>query len=235
MPEPQSEATGPRIVAGVGEAWPTAVPGQRRSDYLSGLCLRLGRRANHQMLAMVASTPRAAAGFAILRERSDIPVTLPGPAGEPSAVIRARPRRVRRSGFRGAHDHVACEEGTPVCRRHIDTSESPMKFDIRGDGGRSVRTGYRCSVRLGQDIGSGLDPRHPSKLKLDLVCGLGEQEDRSSVGENGARAESGREVPPAARKHTDTTHRAGKIRRCRRGWSSPSLGRWTEPGCLASR
>ncbi len=41
-------------------------------DYLSSLCLRLGLRANHQMLAMVASTPKAAAGFTILRERSDM-------------------------------------------------------------------------------------------------------------------------------------------------------------------
>ena len=40
--------------------------------YWSCLCLRLGLRANHQMLAMVASTPKAAAGFAILRERSDM-------------------------------------------------------------------------------------------------------------------------------------------------------------------
>ncbi len=40
--------------------------------YWSGLILRRGRRANHQMLAMVARTPRAAAGLAILRERSDI-------------------------------------------------------------------------------------------------------------------------------------------------------------------
>ena len=40
--------------------------------YWSSLCLRLGLKANHQMLAMVASTPRAAAGFAILRERSDM-------------------------------------------------------------------------------------------------------------------------------------------------------------------
>ena len=45
---------------------------RRRSGYLSSLCLRLGLRANHQMLAMVASTPKAAAGFAILRERSDM-------------------------------------------------------------------------------------------------------------------------------------------------------------------
>ena len=33
------------------------------------------------MLAMVASTPKAAAGLAILRERSDMRVTLPGPSG----------------------------------------------------------------------------------------------------------------------------------------------------------
>jgi hypothetical protein len=33
------------------------------------------------MLAMVASTPNAAAGLAILRERSDITETIPAPAG----------------------------------------------------------------------------------------------------------------------------------------------------------
>ncbi len=33
------------------------------------------------MLAMVAITPKAAAGFTILRERSDMCSTLPGPTG----------------------------------------------------------------------------------------------------------------------------------------------------------
>lgn len=42
------------------------------------MTLRLGRRANHQTLAMVARTPNAAAGLAILRERSDMVPTLPG-------------------------------------------------------------------------------------------------------------------------------------------------------------
>jgi hypothetical protein len=46
-------------------------------SYSSTWCFRLGLKANHQMLAMVASTPSAAAGLAILRERSDIPLTLP--------------------------------------------------------------------------------------------------------------------------------------------------------------
>jgi len=36
-----------------------------------------GLRANHQMEAMVASTPAAAAGLAIFRERSDMGVTIP--------------------------------------------------------------------------------------------------------------------------------------------------------------
>ncbi len=45
--------------------------------YLSSLIFRRGLRANHHTLAMVASTPTAAAGFTILRERSDIPATLP--------------------------------------------------------------------------------------------------------------------------------------------------------------
>ena len=49
--------------------------------YCSDLFLRRGRKANHQMLAMVASTPNAAAGFTILRERSDMPSTLPVPTG----------------------------------------------------------------------------------------------------------------------------------------------------------
>ena len=45
---------------------------------MPSLTLRRGRRANHQTLAMVASTPKAAAGLAILRERSDMGPTLPG-------------------------------------------------------------------------------------------------------------------------------------------------------------
>jgi hypothetical protein len=49
----------------------------RLPAYLSSLTLRRGRRANHQMLAMVATTPSAAAGFAILRERSDMGLTIP--------------------------------------------------------------------------------------------------------------------------------------------------------------
>ena len=49
-----------------------------RQGYLSSLTLRHGRSANHQTLAMVARTPKAAAGLAILRERSDMERTLPG-------------------------------------------------------------------------------------------------------------------------------------------------------------
>ena len=55
--------------------------GAARDGYSSSLTLRRGRRANHQMLAMVASTPKAAAGLAILRERSDMGPTLPGGLG----------------------------------------------------------------------------------------------------------------------------------------------------------
>ena len=48
---------------------------------MSSLTLRRGRSANHQMLAIVATTPRAAAGLAIFPERSDMVTTLPGPSG----------------------------------------------------------------------------------------------------------------------------------------------------------
>jgi len=44
--------------------------GSTRRNYLVLLALRRGRRANHQMLAIVATTPNAAAGLAILCERS---------------------------------------------------------------------------------------------------------------------------------------------------------------------
>jgi hypothetical protein len=57
--------------------------------YLSSFTLRRGRRANHQMLAMVARTPKAAAGLATLRERSDMALTLPG-GPDDRAVRRAR-------------------------------------------------------------------------------------------------------------------------------------------------
>ena len=40
--------------------------------YLPSFALRRGRRANHQTLTMVATTPNAAAGLAILCERSGI-------------------------------------------------------------------------------------------------------------------------------------------------------------------
>src|SRR5665213_966221 len=79
MPGPHVEVTG----AGPDSGW--AAPssgdcmGRAVLTYLSSLTLRRGRRANHQMLAIVARTPRAAAGLAILRERSDMQVTLPGP------------------------------------------------------------------------------------------------------------------------------------------------------------
>ncbi len=73
------------------------------------LCFRLGRRANHQMLTMVARTPNAAAGLAILRERSDISVTLPGwkgngdteGAGAPTAEHFSFLTRPRGSSQRG--------------------------------------------------------------------------------------------------------------------------------------
>ncbi len=58
---------------------PLTRPTCRASPYLSSFTLRRGRRANHQMLAMVASTPKAAAGLTILRDRSDMTLTLPGP------------------------------------------------------------------------------------------------------------------------------------------------------------
>ena len=58
--------------AGAGPPAGPVTPDRAPVDYLSSLCFRLGLRANHQMLAMVASTPKAAAGFAILRERSDM-------------------------------------------------------------------------------------------------------------------------------------------------------------------
>jgi hypothetical protein len=49
----------------------------RLLPYLSSLTLCRGRSANHQMLTMVATTPNTAAGFAILRERSDMGLTIP--------------------------------------------------------------------------------------------------------------------------------------------------------------
>ena len=72
-----------------------AVPGPAPygEAYPSALCLRRGRRANHQMLAMVASTPRAAAGLAILRERSDMPPTLPGERAVPDPSGGGRTQR----------------------------------------------------------------------------------------------------------------------------------------------
>ncbi len=47
------------------------------SAYLSSLTLRRGRSANHQMLTMVTTTPKAAAGLAIFRFGTE--TTLPGP------------------------------------------------------------------------------------------------------------------------------------------------------------
>ena len=49
--------------------------------YLSSLILRLGRKANHQMLTMVASKPKAAAGLASFLERSDTGPTLAATSG----------------------------------------------------------------------------------------------------------------------------------------------------------
>ena len=79
MPGPHGEATGAPVVArspaSPGATGPSSVGrvvARSTGAYLSSLTLRRGRRANHQMLAIVASTPRAAAGLAILRERSDM-------------------------------------------------------------------------------------------------------------------------------------------------------------------
>ena len=84
-----------RADAGAGGAgWWGGAPGTRpvgRRAYSSNLTLRRGRRANHQMLAMVASTPKAAAGLAILRERSDMAVRLPGPPAVPPSPASRRP------------------------------------------------------------------------------------------------------------------------------------------------
>jgi len=66
----------------------------RRRNYCDRLrfAFRRGLRANHQMLAIVTSTPRPAAGLAILRERSDMAPTLPGPARGRDPVRRALPQ-----------------------------------------------------------------------------------------------------------------------------------------------
>ncbi len=68
----------PAVRCGQAGAPPPSAP---ERGYSSPLCLRRGRRANHQMLAMVARTPNAAAGLAILRERSDMGLTLPADGG----------------------------------------------------------------------------------------------------------------------------------------------------------
>ena len=62
----------------------------RRRSYYGRLrfAFRRGLRANHQILAIVTSTPRPAAGLAILRERSDMASTLPGPARGLGPLIR---------------------------------------------------------------------------------------------------------------------------------------------------
>ena len=82
MPGPPAHATGARPVPGrpaTGSRPATARNEGPGGPYSSSLTLRRGRSANHQMLAMVAMTPKAAAGLAILRERSDMGPTLPGP------------------------------------------------------------------------------------------------------------------------------------------------------------
>src|SRR6202453_2008678 len=93
MPGPPGEVNG-RPAAGPGPTRRAGRPrppsgGRGGSDYCSDFPLRRGRSANHQILAMVASTPNAAAGFTILRERSDIRRRyLDGPVSE------ERPQRV---------------------------------------------------------------------------------------------------------------------------------------------
>lgn len=64
------------------------------STYLSSLTLRRGLRANHHMLTIVATTPSAAAGFAILWERSDMRMTIPGSALGPQIPVGGQPRHV---------------------------------------------------------------------------------------------------------------------------------------------
>ena len=76
-------------------------PGEQ--NYLSSFTLRRGRRANHQTLAIVATRPRAAAGLAILRERSDMPLTLPvsSPQHGVQRISGPEPLALRRTADRG--------------------------------------------------------------------------------------------------------------------------------------